>query len=333
MSGREPMQILRRGAIVASALGPTCTHVQASKRPRPASTSHAPPPAYYEAGGPLPAPISIAGVEARADVVVERILLPPRLMAGLEAIPRATDPIEIVFFRPSSPVRTPRPLVLMSPILGNTNLLVDTFARGFARRGWTGAIVQRKELAFHPEASMEQAEDEVRLVVMRSRQALDWLIARDDIDPARVGTFGISAGSIVSSMLAGADDRLACHLWMLAGGPLSDVMVDTVEERFRGYARAVIARSRKSRDELRMILRDTILTDPIRLATHVDRDKVMLVLARFDRSVPYRYGLALWRALGKPERVVCPFGHYTTFLLLPWLRTRAFQFFARHFDG
>ena len=52
---------------------------------------------------------------------------------------------------------------------------------------------------------------------------------------------------------------------------------------------------------------------------------------RFDRSVPYRYGLALWRALGRPERVLVPLGHYTTFLLLPWLERRAMDHFRGRF--
>jgi len=137
----------------------------------------------------------------------------------------------------------------------------------------------------------------------------------------------------VSSMLAGADARLRCHLWMMAGGPLTDVMLDTVEPRFRDYERRVRARTRQSKVELRHLLRQTIRTDPLRLAPRVERSTVLLILARFDRSVPYRYGLALWRALGRPERLVCPFGHYTSILLLPWLRSRAFRFFRGHFEA
>ena len=58
-----------------------------------------------------------------------------------------------------------------------------------------------------------------------------------------------------------------------------------------------------------------------------------MVLARFDRSVPYRHGLSLWKALGRPERIVCPGGHYTAFLWLPWLRERAFAHFEKRFGS
>ncbi len=317
---------------MAAALGPTCTHVPASRHTREEATA-LPPESYYEAGGVVPPALARDAVDTTASHRLERILIPPRLTDQLASVPRSMDPIEVFLYTPRDAADGPRPLIVMSPILGNSNLLVDGFARAFATHGWVTAIVQRKELAFHPEISLRRAEDEVRLVVMRSRQALDWLLEEESVDPARIGTFGFSAGSIVSSMLAGADARLRCHLWMMAGGPLTDVMLDTVEPRFRDYERRVRARTRQSKVELRHLLRQTIRTDPLRLAPRVERSTVLLILARFDRSVPYRYGLALWRALGRPERLVCPFGHYTSILLLPWLRSRAFRFFRGHFEA
>lgn len=324
--------MLRLGGDLISALAPTCTHMPASVRPRPQFVDpRTPAPDYYHVPGDVPRALSRTFTRRGTGYRVERVLLPPRLLENQDAVPLAVDPIELLHYHPHPAPFAPRPLVLMSPILGNTVLLVDSFARGLARRGYHAAIVQRKELAFDPEASLHQAEEEVRLVVMRSRQALDFLVRREDVDAKRLGTFGVSAGAIVSSMVAGADPRLSAHVWMLAGGPLTDVMIDTVEDRFRGYVREVLHTSPRSRDQLRREVRAKIRTDPLLLAPHVDRERVMLVLARFDRSVPYRYGLALWKALGRPERIVCPFGHYSSLLLLPWLRRKAFEYFDRHF--
>jgi len=325
--------LLRLGGNLISALAPTCTHVPAAAGPRPAVPDARPPThGYYDAPGEVPQPLSRAIIHRGSGYRVERVLLPARLSGTLDAIPLAEDPIELLHYHPEPSSETPRPLLLMSPILGNSVLLVGSFARGFAQRGYHAVIVQRKELAFDPRASLRQAEDEVRLVVMRSRQALDFLVRRQDVDATRLGTFGVSAGGIVSSMVAGADPRLKAHVWMLAGGPLTDVMVDTVEDRFRGYVREALHTSPRSRDQLRREVRARIRTDPLLLAPHVDRERVMLVLARFDRSVPYRYGLALWRALGRPERIVCPFGHYSSLVLLPWLRRKTFEYFERHFE-
>lgn len=329
--------LLRHGTRLISAFAPACAHSPASTAPRvPFLAPPELPDGYYESEGAVPPGLSRVVEETGSGYSMERVLLPPRLparpLAEMGAIPLAEDPIELLHFRPASTRAGPHPLILMSPILGNTVFLVDGFARDLAKRGFHAVIVQRKELAFHPEHSLGRAEGEVRLLVLRSRQALDFLVQREDVDASALGTFGISAGGIVSSMVAGADSRLRAHVWMLAGGPLADVMVDTVEERFRGYAREILCISSKTRDELRRELGNVLKTDPLLLAPHVKRDQVLMVLARFDRSVPYRHGLSLWRALGRPERIVCPFGHYTSFVLLPWMRQKVLQHFERRFS-
>ncbi len=323
MARIQPVRLVTNALAAA-----TCTRVPAGRAHRAESAGDA-PTAYYEAGGAVPEAMSVEQLPDVAGVSRRRVLLPPRTPPGLTSIPLANDPIEILHVAPQH--AEPRPLLMMSPILGNTTILVDRFATFLAQRGIHTALVQRKELAFHPEASVAQAEEEVRLVVMRSRQALDWLLTDERIDPHRLGTFGISAGAIVGSMLAGADPRLRAHLWMLAGGPLSDVMAHTVEAEYRDYRTEAMRVSGRRIADIRDTLRAELRTDPIRLAPHVDPDAVLMVLARFDRSVPYRYGLALWRALGRPERVLVPFGHYTTFLLLPWLERLAANHFSEAF--
>jgi dienelactone hydrolase len=42
------------------------------------------------------------------------------------------------------------------------------------------------------------------------RKALDYLCARPDVDPARVGCCGLSGGGLRTAYLAGLDDRIAC---------------------------------------------------------------------------------------------------------------------------
>lgn len=325
------MNLRGPSAALAALLAPACTRTPASAAPRPAPGRDPPPEDYYEAGGSVPAPLERAAAETPALAGFERVLLPPRVPQELRSVPRSGAPIEVLHLPPQGGVRAARPLVLMSPALGNTTLLVRGFARAFAENGWHAVIVQRKELAFHPEVSVARAEDEVRLIVMRSRQALDWLLCQETVDARRIGTFGVSAGAIVSSMLAGADARTSAHVWLLAGGPLSHVMAHTVEGEYREYAREAIRTSGRTLGEIRETLRARLQTDPVRLAARVRPDRVLLVLARFDRSVPYRYGLALWRALGRPERLLVPLGHYTTFLLLPWLQRTAVAYFQRHF--
>ena len=78
-------------------------------------------------------------------------------------------------------------------------------------------------------------------------------------------------------------------------------------------------------------LRAVVRTDPVNLAPYVDRDRVLMLIARFDSSVPTRYQLRLWRAFGKPRADFVPLGHYTSILILPAHRESLMNFFAENF--
>jgi hypothetical protein len=216
-------------------------------------------------------------------------------------------------------------------VLGNKRLLVTGFAARFASMGYHAAILFRKDLEFDPKASVHVAEEELRLLVMRSRQTVDWLLTHPDVDPARLGTFGVSAGALVSSLVAGTDRRLTTHVIYLGGGPFADVVTTTSERRFRRYGDETQRALGLSREEIRERLRTTVRSDPVLVARRVDPDGVLMVVARADRSVPARSGLALWEAMGRPTLVTTPFGHRSTWLLLPWLQTLAAEWFAKRF--
>ena len=315
--------------VLALLLGTACQGTRASTAPRPPAPDTAPPMAYYEAGGPIPEPTRYEDVHIDDLVEVRKIFLPPRLPAGLEDFPNAKEEIEIVHFRPRPRGGTPRPLVLMSPILGNDMTLMPEFARGFTRLGYHAAVVKRKEFAFDPETALDDAEKEFRLLVMRAKQALDWLASLDEVDGTRVATFGVSAGAIISACLAGADRRPKAHVLVLAGGPTADVLMDTDEGRFEDYGKEVLATGAITKEEIRAQLRETLRTDPIRLAPRVRREDVLMFIAKKDTSVPTKHGITLWNAYGRPEIRWLPWGHYTAFLQFWWMQHEA-NMFIRH---
>jgi hypothetical protein len=94
-------------------------------------------------------------------------------------------------------------------------------------------------------------------------------------------------------------------------------------------------RSRRCHDltnrELYNALQQVVQTDPVKLAPYVASDRVLMLIARFDRSVPTPYQLKLWRALGKPRADFVPLGHYTSILALPTHRSRILRFFEEAF--
>lgn len=321
-----PIRILAWTGVL---LGAACQSRPASRAPRPAGRL-AIPPGYYDAPGPVPEPISDTLERRTAKVEIRHVRLPVRLPPDLRHVARAEDPIEITLFQPLPDFPPPRPLVLMSPVLGSSNLLTPEFASAFTGAGFIAAMVERKDVELDPTAAIEQAEAELRLLVLRQRQALDWLVTRPNVDAGRLASFGVSAGSMVSAMTAAVDPRLKAHAWVFGGGPMADVMVDTVEDRFRRYAAKVQAATGWSKEQIRERLRAALRTDPIALAPGVPREHVLLFLAKLDTSVPICCGWNLYHALGEPELRLLPLGHRASFVFLPYIAAETTAFLTRH---
>lgn len=245
------------------------------------------------------------------------------------SLPGASERIRLVWYAPVASGQ--HPLILISPIRGSDTLVVDGCARIFASEGYQAAIVKRLRYHFDPDGPLSQVEDFLRTAVIRQRQALDWLLTQPGVDTNRVGTFGISYGGIINAALAAVEPRAKVHVIDLAGGPLPGVMKSSEERSLRRDW----DRSRAGHDltgrQLYQALREVVRTDPVELAPYVDRDHVLMLIARFDSSVPTRYQLKLWRALGQPRADFVPLGHYTSILALPAHRESIMQFFAEHF--
>jgi acetyl esterase/lipase len=214
----------------------------------------------------------------------------------------------------------------MSPILGGDGTLVADLALEFAREGWHVLLVRRGEIQIDDARPLAQIEDRLAADVSGEVQALDWLLTHADVDPARLATFGVSAGGIQGAMVAGADPRYVAHVIALAGGPLADVIAETEEKKLRRLVRRGTERTHATVDEVREALRRVIVTDPVLLGRYVPPEKVLLILARNDRSVPTWTGERLREALGEPKTLVLPGGHYGSILALPFVRAQAREF-------
>jgi len=59
----------------------------------------------------------------------------------------------------------------------------------------------------------------------------------------------------------------------------------------------------------------------------------LMLIARFDHSVPTQYQLKLWEALGKPRADFVFAGHYTSLLALPAHRGTIMKFFQQNFQA
>ena len=276
--------------------------------------------AYYE----YPKRTSQASVQLIREAPAFRELLVqfPLSVSGFEP----TEPIvEFEWFEATEPGR--RPAILFNPILGGDYPLERGICRLLARRGFHVALVHRKTLKVPPERDVSHIELLLRQGIIRIRQVVDWMEANDRVDPHRMGSFGISMGGIASVIAAAVEPRLRVHVIGLAGGSVADILLTSKDSLLTKPLHRYLASRRLDRTTLRRLLEEQVHTDPIRLAPYVDRRHLLLFIALADRTIGRANALRLYRALGKPKAVFLPTGHYTSYLLLPYIKRESLRFF------
>lgn len=221
------------------------------------------------------------------------------------------------------------PAVLITPILGGGKRLAQTHCGDFARNGmhvilaWRGMKVLRKSWR------IDRIERFLRRAIGARRALIDWAEARREIDPARIGAFGVSMGGIVTTALLGTEPRLKAGVVALAGGDVSSIVRRSVEGRLVRFREAKMAELGIDADAVEALMRSHFPSDPLTLAAAVDPRRVLFVSTRFDEVVPPPNQEALWTALGKPLRYDIPAGHYSAIVYLPFVTRLVVKFLSR----
>ena len=228
----------------------------------------------------------------------------------------------------NTPIDEKRPAILISPILGGT-VVVDHFAKYYAKHGFIAAIVHRKEIFWNKGEGIEQIEMYLRLSIIRIRQALDWLLSQPNIDNQRIGAFGVSYGAIMHSVLAAVDNRVRYHILAMPAAPLADVIVACPDPAIKQLVPVALQELNEDIDGLYKRLQDTIITDPMLLKGGIHPDRMEFYIALFDRVVGTRKSFRLWKTFGEPRLKVLPTGHYGGILALPLLQYQTRKIFEK----
>ena len=236
------------------------------------------------------------------------------------------SPVTLEFYMPDGTESAP--VILVLPILNGQKDLVRPFATHFAKHGYAAVIVdtlQRRTLLedlIHP-------EEAIRRTVMRHRRVLDWIEAQPGLDANRIGVFGASLGGFNALYLAALDDRVRAVVPALVAGDLPYVMTHSNERRIVEAVEGAQAELSMNADELEAYLDEKLVTDLLTVAPYVDPGRILMVIAKRDKAVPYEKQVELREALGSPEAIYLPTGHVTTAAYIFYLRSRARRFFDR----
>ena len=232
----------------------------------------------------------------------------------------------------------PFPVICITPILGRIGFLEDLyferrFAHFFAAHGLAAALIERPFFEFNPSLGLEQVQAYLDDSVMRSQRILDWLADQYELRSDCMGSFGMSFGGIVNFLWAAKDRRLKANVFALIGGNIPEIMVTSRDPLMKGYLNTILKGTGLKKDELQPALEKICTSDPLRYAELISKERTLLILGIFDHVIHFRYGLALWRAIGKPETVFLPLGHYASLLTVPILQWKVLEFFKKKFEA
>jgi dienelactone hydrolase len=295
-------------------------------------TMHVPLAADYR--GPAALPPALQAVEPNASPLFIReeleIKSRPHFDVMRVTLPSNVDParsIEFEYYRPEDhDERTP--VVVVLPIFNGQLIVTRYFARYFAAQGFAALVVDRER---DPLEALDRPDEAIRANIAEYERVLDWVEEQRDLDPERIGVFGISLGAMDGVMLTALDSRVDALVAAMAGGDLAAVAMGTNYRRVTRTVDEMLESTGVSRAKLEAELDRRITTDPLTLAPYVDAGRVLMILARTDVIVPFSSQEALRESMGDPESLYLPTGHRTSVVFFPKLRAAAYEFFVRRF--
>jgi dienelactone hydrolase len=249
--------------------------------------------------------------EDTARVEIFRVTFPSPVKTPHDA----NNTVHCEYFRPKlEPGGNKKmPGVVVLHILGGDFPLSRLFASALAQKGCAALFVKmpyygprrppgtslRMVSRTDPEATvagMTQA-------VLDVRRAAAWLAAQDEVDPKRLGVFGISLGGITASLAATAEPRFTKICPMLAGGDIARV---TWESRELARVRDHWTGQGKTKEQLFDLLK---VIDPVTYAANVRGREILMLNASRDEVIPRACTESLWNAFGRPRIVWYDAGH------------------------
>ncbi len=133
--------------------------------------------------------------------------------------------------------------------------------------------------------------DLITQTVFDLRRAVDFIQSREELDPERIGYFGISLGGIIGTIFCSVEERVKVPVIVLAGGQLNLMFGKK-------------ALSGDTKNYLSII-------DPINYVAEISPRPLLMINAEKDDVVPPITSKLLFKAANKPKEIIWhPSGHH-----------------------
>jgi dienelactone hydrolase len=232
----------------------------------------------------------------------------------------------------------PHPGIIIFPVLAETDntLISELLAKQLVRKNYVVLRMERRSLKFSQTDSLAVPMDSFQHTILDARSLKDWLLKQPKVDPDRIGATGISLGSILSATLMGVDPDIKAGVFILGAGNLHDVLSDSALDSIEEFRDTFIKKLELENPEAfsEILHPHTFPFDPIRYARSLHPCSTMIISARFDNVIRKKHTEELHQELGKPDWIIVPSGHKTTFApFFFWSVNQADRHFRAVFDG
>lgn len=207
------------------------------------------------------------------------------------------------------------------------------------KKGWFGSW---DKLAFDPSPDVKDAldfrlyEDSIKRYERLLEKNLnflenfDSLKTHDDkfikdlpvahVESNRIGFWGSSFGAIVGSLVVGKNPKLKGAVFTVGGGNLPyvvsvseiDLFQSTREEQMNSL-------NIKTLKDYEAFISQHLITDPLDYFSKADKDRVYLIMAEKDTTVPVEAQFELYKKMGEPKKALIPAGHVLTLIYTAWV--------------
>lgn len=228
-------------------------------------------------------------------------------------------------------------------------------ARSLVKRGLAAFILY---LIFHtsrmpetmaghmPYLNTEDWFEGYRASVIEVRQVIDWANSRPELDRERIAVLGISLGGFVSEIAMALDERIKAGVFMVAGGNSEIITWKTKSEAIVKGHGCTQAECREIRSRYPQYLSEVaekgvdnvvplfhcFLTDALTFAPYLQERPVLMLNAKWDKTVPTEATLNFWEACNKPAIRWLPGSHVTFWLWYPVIAREITRFLSSTFS-